>query len=75
MMNFTAPEINFICIFAGDTKAETIENIMDDIPNLPDRELKALAEQSIIKLDRITKAEFTEMNFSEQFSDEYDYVQ
>jgi phage terminase Nu1 subunit (DNA packaging protein) len=67
MEKFTIPEVNFICIFAGETKAETISNIMDGIPSMDEAELVEIAEQSIIKLDEITESEFDEMNFTEHF--------
>jgi phage terminase Nu1 subunit (DNA packaging protein) len=72
MSKFSVPEINLICIFAAQTKAKTIENIMDSIPDFTERELVELAEEVIIKLDKITEDEFTEHEFSEQFSDESD---
>jgi len=69
MKKFTVPEINFICIYAGDSKKETISNIMDGIPSIYDKELLEVAEKSIIKLDEITESEFEEMNFTEIFAD------
>ena len=69
MEKFTIPEINFICIFIGDTKAETIGNIMDGIPNMYEKDLVEIAEQSIMKLDEITESEFDELNFTENFTD------
>jgi len=69
MEKFTIPEINFICIFAGKTKKETISNIMDGIPSMYEKELVEVAEQSIIKLDDITESEFEEMNFTENFTE------
>lgn len=70
MGKFTTPEVNFICIFAGNTKAETISNIMSGIPSIYEPEMVEIAEQSIIKLDDITESEFEEMNFTENFTSE-----
>jgi len=71
MDKFTVSEVNIICIYAGDTKEETIVNIMDSIPDFfdYDKELAEVAEQSIIKLETLTEAEFAEMNFIECFTE------
>jgi phage terminase Nu1 subunit (DNA packaging protein) len=69
MVEFTVSEINFICIYVGDTKEETIANIMDSIPNLYEKELVEIAEQSIIKLDTLTESEFAQANFVECFTE------
>jgi len=69
MGKFTVPEINFICIFIGDTKKETISNIMDGIPHLNEKEIIEIAETSITKLDEITESEFEEMNFNDNFTE------
>jgi len=74
MMNFTIPETNLICIYAGSSKAKTIENIMDSIPHYTERDHVILAETVIEKLDQITEDEFTEYDFVERFADEYDYA-
>jgi len=69
MVQFTIPEINIICIFAGDSKAETIANIMDGIPHFShDKNMIDIAEQSIIKLDTLTETEYENMNFNENFT-------
>jgi len=71
MGKFTVPEINFISIFLGESKTETIANIMESIPNWSgETELIEIAEQSIIKLDEITETEFEAINFNENFTEE-----
>jgi len=71
MNKFTVPEINFISIFLGDSKTETVANIMEGIPNFNgETELIEIAEQSIMKLDGITQTEFEAVNFNENFTDE-----
>ncbi|MDR2559918.1 MAG: transposon-transfer assisting family protein [Oscillospiraceae bacterium] len=69
MIKFDVIEINFIYIYAGKTKSETIDNIIEAVPDFTDREFIGIAERVIDKLDLITESEFTEHNFSEQFAD------
>ena len=70
MNNFTIPEVNIICIYAGDSKAETIANIMDGIPHFSDdKAMVDIAEQSILKLDTLTDDEYEGMNFKENFTE------
>ena len=69
MIKFDVIEINFICIYAGKTKSETIDNIIEAVPDFTDREFIGIAERVIDKLDLITESEFAEHNFSEQFAD------
>jgi hypothetical protein len=70
MEKFTVPETNLISIYAGETKKETISNIIDGIQSMDDSELIDIAEQSIIKLDDITQTEFEAYNFKENFTDD-----
>ena len=70
MLKFTIPEINFICIYADESKEKTIDNIIVAIPDFTEREFIGIAESVIDKLDIITEDEFTEHNFSEQFTDD-----
>jgi len=67
---FTISEVNIICIFIGDSKAETITNIMSAIPDFREREMVKIAESAITKLDTITETEFADYNFNENFTDE-----
>jgi len=69
-VKFTIPESNIIRIYAGDTKAETIANIMGGIPHFSaDKELVAIAEQAILKLDDITETEYEQFSFNEVFAE------
>ena len=70
-MDFTVPEVNIICIFKGETKAQTIENIMFSLEHMtePDKELKAEMEDVIVKLDKITETEFTEYIFEPEYGE------
>lgn len=68
-MNFTVEEINFICIAIGKTRAKTIGNIFEMLPDIHDADMKTIAERVIGKLDRITDEEYDEFNFSENFAE------
>ena len=68
-MNFTVEEINFICIALGKTREETVSNIFEMLPDIHDADMKIIAERVIGKLEVITDEEYTEFNFSENFSE------
>jgi hypothetical protein len=52
----------------GNSKAETIMNIMDGIQYMSDSDLAEVAEQAIAGLDGITESEFDDMNFNDNFT-------
>ena len=56
-MSFTVEEINFICIALGKTRAETVSNIFEMLPDINDTDMKTIAERVIGKLDHITDDE------------------
>ena len=68
-MNFTVEEINFICIALGKTRAETVSNIFEMLPDIHDADMKTIAERVICKLDGITDKEYAKFNFSENFAE------
>ena len=68
-MNFTVPEMNIICMFKGETKAQTIENIMSTLPHINEAEGKIESESAIEKLDKITEAEFAATVFEPEYGD------
>jgi len=69
MDKFTVSEVNLINIFAGNSVAETISNILTAIPDFDENDMIAEAEQAIIKLDKLSDSEFFNMNFAENFTD------
>jgi hypothetical protein len=71
MSEFTVPEINFICIFADKNKEKTIDNIMKAIPDFTENEMTEIAENVIVKLDTICESDFLQINFTDEFCDEY----
>jgi len=68
-MSFTVEEINFICIALGKTRAETVSNIFEMLPDIHDADMKIIAERVICKLNQITDDEYAEFNFSENFAE------
>jgi len=68
-MSFTVEEINFICITLGKTRAETVSNIFEMLPDIHDADMKTIAERVIGKLEVITDEEYAEFNFSENFAE------
>ena len=45
-MNFTTEEINFICIVSGKTREETLDNVIDVMPDIDDEDMKNIAESA-----------------------------
>lgn len=68
-MSFTVEEINFICIALGKTRAETISNIFEMLPDIHDADMKTIAERVIGKLEVITDDEYAEFNFLDNFAE------
>jgi hypothetical protein len=77
MIKFSIPEINFACIYAGESKHETIDNIIYAIPHITEPDMISLAECVIDKIGMLTDEQYAEHNFTEQFTDDYerDYVE
>ena len=71
MMKFTIPEINLICIYAGKSIDETVDNLIQSMPDYNEHEFTKIAESAIDKFETLSEAEFAEYNFAEQFTDDY----
>ncbi len=56
--NFTVEEVNLICIFAGKSRSEVIEDIERALPYLDDPDMEELSHRIIGKLRNMTDAEF-----------------
>jgi len=69
MSHFTVPEINLICLYAGENKYDTIDNLIFAIPDFTEHEFTKIAEKAIEKLGALTMEEFAEYNFREQFTE------
>lgn len=68
-MEFSVAEINFICIVKGDNREDTINNIIDVLPDLEDKEMIEIAETVIGKLESISDSEYDELAFEDNYAD------
>ncbi len=48
--NFTVEEVNYICIFAGESRSKTIEDMERALPYLDDPDMEELSNRVIEKL-------------------------
>lgn len=59
--NFTVEEVNLICIFAGESRSEVIEDIKRALPYLDDPDMGELSNRIIGKLQNMTDKEFEQL--------------
>ena len=70
MEQFTAEEINLICIYDTSTKAALLSDMRGSLPYIEDTELKEIQEAAIQKVEHITEAEFAEIYFVPDYTEE-----
>ena len=63
--NFTVEEINLICVFAGESRSEVIEDIERALPYLDDTDMAELSNRIIGKLRNMTDEEFEQLELIE----------
>ena len=63
--NFTVEEVNLICIFAGESRSEVIEDIERALPYLDDPHMEDLSNRIIGKLQNMTDEEFEQLELIE----------
>ncbi len=63
--NFTVEEVNLICIFAGESRNEVIEDIKRALPYLDDLDMGELSNRIIGKLQNMTDKEFEQLELIE----------
>lgn len=63
--NFTVEEVNFMCIFAGESRSEVIEDIERALPYLDDPDMEELSNRIIGKLRNMTDEEFEQLELIE----------
>ena len=63
--NFTVEEVNLICIFAGESRSEVIEDMERALPHLDDPDMVELSNRVIGKLRGMTDEEFEELELAE----------
>lgn len=62
---FTMEESNLICIFAGESRNEAIEDIERALPYLEDTDMAELSGRVIGKLRDMTDEEFEQLELTE----------
>ena len=63
--NFTVEEVNLICIFAGESRSEVIEDIERALPYLDESDMEELSHRTIGKLQNMTDEEFEQFEMIE----------
>lgn len=66
-MHFTVEEENLICMYHNADRRRTMSKITAALSEM-DRDMRALAQQTLSKLERMTDADYDGQNF--QFTDE-----
>lgn len=62
MEKFTFEEINLICCFKGETRADTVADMTAAIPYM-ERDMLELVERTTQKLNELTEKEYSELTF------------
>ena len=63
--NFTVEEVNLICIYAGESRGEVIEDIERALPYLDDSDMEELSNRIIGILRNMTDEEFEQLELIE----------
>ena len=63
--NFTVEEVNLICIFAGESRSQVIEDIERALQYLEDPDMEELSNRVIRKLRGMTDEEFAQLELTE----------
>ena len=63
--NFTVEEVNLICVFAGESRGEVIEDIERALPYLDDPDMAELSNRIIGKLQNMEDEEFEQLELIE----------
>jgi len=67
MMHFTVEEENLICMYHNADRRRTISRLTAALPDM-DKDMRALAQQTLSKLERMTDADYDGQKF--HFTDE-----
>ena len=67
MMHFTVEEENLICMYHNADRRRTISRLTAALPDM-DGDMRALAQQTLSKLERMTNADYDGQKF--HFTDE-----
>ena len=62
MMHFTVEEENLICMYHNADRRRTISRLTAALPDM-DKDMRALAQQTLSKLERMTDADYDGQKF------------
>ena len=62
MIHFTVEEENLICMYHNADRRRTISSLTAALPDM-DRDMRALAQQTLSKLERMTDADYDGQKF------------
>lgn len=62
MMHFTVEEENLICMYHNADRRRTISRLTAALPDM-DEDMRALAQQTLSKLERMTDADYDGQKF------------
>lgn len=68
-MHFTVEEENLICIYHNADRRRTIGKITAVLPDM-DENMRALAQQTLSKLERMTDADYDDQKFNFTYENE-----
>ena len=63
--NFTVEEVNLICIYAGESRSQVIEDIERALQYLEDPDMEELSNRIIGKLRSMTDEKFEQLELTE----------
>ena len=69
MMDFTVEEMNFLCIFKGTDRDETIKNVRRIIPFIGDFDMLQIGKSLLGKLESMTEEAYNEISFDPTFEE------
>ncbi|MDR1464281.1 MAG: transposon-transfer assisting family protein [Oscillospiraceae bacterium] len=69
---FSAEEINLLCIYSTETRAELLDDLRQALSTVFDPELRAIIKTAAAKIEGMTDAEYTEIMPGLIPADEYD---
>ena len=64
-LELTVEEINFIAIYCGKTRTETLENIYDAMQSIDDDDMKTIAQKTADMLNGMSDGDFDDCHFGE----------
>ena len=64
MMRLNVEEMNLLYMFDTSSRKAAVQDILDRFPFLENEELKEICQQTVQKLEAMTDAEFTAIDFT-----------